>query len=250
MSLYSDERAVRNIIGLTLTFSIIIVSVGLTATLGYQQLDDVSQAERVENARAGFEGVAASLERLQQQRSAVATSELDLSGGSLTVTNGTTMTLRATENFNRTVSTGGLRYRVGDASFVYEAGALFRTDNRGNSVMIARPTMSCTSDRAVVSVVSVEPAAGSQFAGEYVSLSATAESSELLYPLNRTGTDSATDADEANLTVTSPRARAWERHFETNGNWTQSDSLPNTYVCDAVEAVYVRRTNVSIAFQG
>jgi hypothetical protein len=250
VTLYSDERAVRNIIGLTLTFSIIVVSVGLTATLGYQQLDDVSQAERVENARAGFEGVAASLERLQQQRSVVASSELDLAGGSLTVTDGTTMTLRATENFNRTVSTGGLRYRIGDASFTYESGALFRTDNRGNSVMIARPTMSCTSERAVVSVVRVVPESSSQFGGEEVSLSATAESSELLYPLNRTGTDTATDADEANLTVSSPRAGAWERYFETTGNWTQSGSLPDTYVCDAVDAVYVRQTNVTIAFQG
>jgi hypothetical protein len=250
VTLYSNERAVRNIIGLTLTFSIIIVSVGLTATLGYQQLDDVSQAERVENARAGFEGVAAGLERLQQQRSVVATTELDLSGGSLTVTDGTTMTLRATENFNRTVSTGGLRYRIGDASFTYEAGALFRTDNQGNSVMIAQPTMSCTSERAVVSVVSLEPASSSQFGGEVVSVSATAESSELLYPLNRTGTDSATDAEEANLTVTSPRSRAWKRHFETTGNWTQSGPLDDTYVCDAVDAVYIRRTNVTIAFQG
>jgi hypothetical protein len=250
VSLYSDERAVRNLIGLTLTFSIIVVSVGLTATVGYQQLDDVSQAERVENARAGFEGVAASLERLQQQRSVVATTELDLAGGSLTVTDGTTMTLRATENFNRTVPTGGLRYRVGDTSFTYEAGALFRTDNRGNSLMISRPTMSCTSERAVVSVVSVEPDSSTQFGGEVVSLSATAETSELLYPLNRTGTDTATSAEEANLTVTSPRAGAWERYFETNGNWTRSGSLPDTYVCDAVDAVYVRRTNVSIAFQG
>jgi len=250
MSLYTDDRAVRNIIGLTLTFSIIIVSVGLTATLGYQQLDDVSQAERVENARAGFEGVAGSLERLQQQRSVVATNELDLAGGSLTVTNGTTMTLRSTENFNRTVSTGGLRYRIGDASFTYEAGALFRTDSRGNSVMIAQPTMSCTSDRAVISVVRVEPEASSQFAGEVVSVSATAQTSELMYPLNRTGQDSAGDAEEANITVGSPRSRAWERYFETTGNWTQSSSLPDTYVCDAVDAVYVRRTNVSIDFQG
>jgi len=250
VSLYSDERAVRNLIGLTLTFSIIVVSVGLTATVGYQQLDDVSQAERVENARAGFEGVAASLERLQQQRSVVATTELDLSGGSLTVTNGTTMTLRATENFNRTVSTGGLRYRIGDTSFTYEAGALFRTDGRGNSLMISRPTMSCTSERAVISVVSVEPESSTQFGGEVVSLSATAETSELLYPLNRTGDDTATSAEEANLTVSSPRASAWERHFETTGNWTQSGSLDDTYVCDAVDAVYVRQTNVSVAFQG
>ncbi|PSP67485.1 hypothetical protein BRC70_08100, partial [Halobacteriales archaeon QH_6_68_27] len=56
-----DDRAVRNLIGFTLTFSIIVVSVGLTATLGTQQLDAVSQSERVENARAGSEQLANSL---------------------------------------------------------------------------------------------------------------------------------------------------------------------------------------------
>ena len=245
-----DDRAVRNLIGLTLTFSIIVVSVGLTATLGTQQLDAVSQSQRVENAQAGSEQLANSLERLQQQQSVVATSELDLSEGTLTVTNGTTMTVRATDNLNRTVSTGGLAYRIGDSTFDYEAGALFRTDGRGNAVMLTPPTMSCTDERAVVSVVRVTPRSATQFGGEEVTVTATAESQELLYPLNRTGRDSAGDAEEANVTVTSPRADAWAQHFEDAGNWTESAALEDTYVCDAVDAVYVRQTNVTIGFQG
>ncbi|PSQ09685.1 hypothetical protein BRC95_00455 [Halobacteriales archaeon QS_5_68_33] len=245
-----DDRAVRNLVGFTLTFSIIVVSVGLTATLGTQQLDAVSQSERVENARAGSEQLANSLERLQQQRSVVATSELDLAEGTLTVTDGTTMTVRTTDNFNRTVSTGGLAYRIGDTTFDYEAGALFRTDARGNAVMLAPPTMSCTDERAVVSVVRVTPRSATQFGGREVTVTATAESQELLYPLNRTGRDSAGDAEEANVTVTSPRADAWAQHFEDAGNWTESATLEDTYVCDAVDAVYIRQTNVTIGFRG
>jgi hypothetical protein len=250
MSLFTDNRAVRNVVGLTLTFSIIVVSVGLTATFGSQQLERVSQAERVENARAGMEAVADGMDRLQQQRSVVAKHELNLADGTLTVVDGPTLRLRSTQNFNRSVTVGGLRLRIGDTEFVYAAGALFRTDDRGNSVLVAPPAMSCTGQRAVVSVVSLRPAESSQFGGESVAVTATAESSRLLYPLNRTGEDSATSAAEANLTVSSPRANAWGQQFRTTGNWSESAALDDTYVCAGVDAVYVRQTNITVAFQG
>ncbi|MFB6150718.1 MAG: hypothetical protein ABEJ40_02820 [Haloarculaceae archaeon] len=247
MSLHGDTRAARNVIGLTLTFSVIIVSVGLTATVGYQQLDRVNEVNRIENAEEGMKQVTAALERLQQGRSVVATTELNLGGGTLAVTDGAEMTVRATRNFNVTFPTGGLAYRLGETSYTYESGALFRTD-RNRSVMIARPTMSCTKHQAVVSVVTVRAQSAESFSGGVVTLKGAVESSQLVYPLNRTGPDSAADAPEANVTVSSPRAGAWSAYFAESGSWTESAALEDTYVCDGVDAVYVRRVVIEVSF--
>ena len=249
MRLHHDDRAVRNVIGFTLTFSIILVSVGLVTTLGVGQLESISQNERVENGQQAMELIATNFQQLERQQATVQVNELDLSGGSLTVVDGPAVTVRSTQNFNRTIDVRALEYEVGETTFTYENGALFRTDSRENSVLLSDPQLTCTPRRAVVSVVTIGAGSDSHFDGGAVTVSGTSTSQELLFPMNRTGTDSAGDAEEANLTVASPRIGAWDRYLSDSGNWTRSDALDDTYVCAGVEAVYVRRTVISVSFQ-
>jgi len=248
MRLHRDDRAIRNIIGFTLTFSIIVVSVGLVSTLGYQQLETLSQNERIENGEQAMELISAGLQQIEQQQSTVQTNELDISGGSLAVVDGPNVTVRSTRNFNTTIPVGGLRYTIGQTTFTYENGALFRTGVQGNTAVLSGPAWTCTRHRAVVSVVTIRAGSNSQFGGDSVTVSGTSTSSDLLFPMNRTGPDSASDPGEANVTVGSPRSQAWGRYLNDSGNWTRSGGLEDTYVCDGVEAVYVRQTVIRVSF--
>jgi hypothetical protein len=248
---HDDERAVRNVVGFVLAFSIILVSVGLVSTFGYQQLEDVTRNERLENAEQGMELVATNVEELRDGQAAVRANEIDLASGALSVVDGPTVTVDVGgTNFDRTLALGGLRYRLGSTDVTYENGGLFRADGNGNARMLSRPSLTCTDQRAVVSLVSVDAESTTQVSGTSVSVKSTVESRRLLFPMNRTGPDSATDADEVAVTVSSPRSDAWGQHFTGSGNWTAHPSLADTYVCDDIETAYVRETAVSIGFGG
>ncbi|MFC7197070.1 hypothetical protein ACFQL4_24515 [Halosimplex aquaticum] len=247
MRLHGDERAARNMVGFTLTFAIIVVSVGLVATMGYPQIDNLSQTERLDNAEAGMELVASNFEQLQEQRATVRTNELSLSGGSLTVIEGPTVTVEAENtDFARTYSVGGLQYAHEGTTITYENGGVFRTYGEGNVAIVDRPSMTCTEDRAVVSVVRVVPESTTKTGADYVSISGAAQTRELHFPINRTGPDSMAAADELRVSVSS-RSIAWNRHFEDAGNWTAGPTA-GTFRCDGIEAMYVRETVVSVSF--
>ncbi|WP_459193389.1 DUF7289 family protein [Halosimplex sp. J119] len=248
MRLHDDERAVRNLVGFTLTFSIIVVSVGLVATMGYPQFDDLSQQQRLDNAEAGMEQVASSFEQLQEQRANVRTNELSLSGGSLAVVDGPTVTVEAENtDFDREFDVGGLQYESDGTTITYENGAVFRTYSQDNIAIVEESPMTCTEDRAVVSVVRVVSESTDKISGDYVSVTGTAETRALRFPKNRTGEDSIEEAEELFVTVDSSRSNAWDRHFEKTGNWT-ADPTSDAYRCDGIDAMYVRETVISVSF--
>ncbi|WP_436925209.1 DUF7289 family protein [Halosimplex amylolyticum] len=248
MRLHDDERANRNMIGFTLTFGIIVVSVGLVAMMGYPQIDDLGRNERLDNAEAGMEQVASSFEQLQEQRATVRTNELSLSSGSLTVIDGPEVTVEAEHtDFDKTFDVGGLQYANEGTTITYENGAVFRTYSEDNIAIVDEPPMTCTENRAVVSVVRVVAESTDKTGADYVSVVGSAETRELRFPMNRTGEDSMAEADELFVTVDSPRSLAWDRHFEDAGNWTAGPTS-GTFRCDGIDAMYVRETVISVSF--
>lgn len=245
---FGDDRAVRNVIGYTLTFAVILTSVGLVASVGYTQLGTISESERAQNGERAMGLIADNFGQLERQRSSVQVQELDMSGGVMSIDDSTGITVRSTRNFNQTIDVRSLHYSVAETTFTYENGALLRSDARGNSVVLSGPQMTCTPNRAIVSVVTIDQQSDEQIGGDVVTVTGTLQSQELLYPLNRTGTDSDTDATEANVTVNSQRDSAWGRYLTNEGNWTESSALDDTYVCENVDEVYVRRSVVSVSF--
>ncbi|WP_415379666.1 hypothetical protein [Halosimplex sp. TS25] len=248
MRLHGDERANRNMVGFTLTFGIIIISVGLVAMMGYPQIDSLGQTERLDNAEAGMELVASNFEQLQEQRASVRTNELSISGGSLTVIDGPEITVEAEHtDFDREFDVGGLQYAHEGTTITYENGAVFRTYGEDNIAIVDEPSMTCTENRAVVSVVRVVAESTNKTGADYVSVVGSAETRKLHFPINRTGEDSIAAADELFVTVDSDRSLAWDRHFEDAGNWTAGPT-PDTFRCDGIDSMYVRETVVSVAF--
>lgn len=129
-------------------------------------------------------------------------------------------------------------------TITYENGAVFRTYSQDNIAIVQGPPMTCTEDRAVVSVVSEST---DKTSGDYVSVMGTTRTRELRFPMNRTGEDSIAEADELFVTVDSPRSDTWDRHFERSGNWTAGPA-PDSFRYDGIDAMYVRETIVSVSF--
>jgi len=246
----ADERAVRNLISYSITFSVIIFSVGLVATAGYGQLNAVSESQQITNAERSMVAVTSGFQALDQERAVVRRSELDLSDGSLSVGNDSTVRVNVTDtNVNETLTPRSLELDIGDTTFTYTNGALLRDGVGERPAMIESPPVTCVDGQAVVPVVSLTVTDTAAIGGEEVSVTGRTVERELLFPLNRTGPDSNDATDTVNVTVSSDRSAAWNRYFERNGNWTAAPDEPDTYSCSNVGAVFVRRTVVEVSFQ-
>lgn len=247
-SVSTDDRAVRNLIGYVLTVSIILASVGVVSTTGFQQLQNVRDSQQVENSQRSLELVTENFDELEQGEAVNQRSEIDLSGGSLAVLNESAIRVGVEgTSFNETFHVRALRYSSG-VTITYESGGLFRTNEQGHTGLQDSPSIVCTPNRSIVSVVSLRSPGSQQVGGGVVGVTARTTTNRVAFPINRTGEDSIADADAVNITVSSPRTAGWDQYFQSTGNWTDSPSEPNTYLCDGVEQVYVRHTTVEVDF--
>lgn len=248
MNTIDDNRGVRNVFGFVLAFSIVLLSVGIVATVGQNQIAEMSQTERLNNAENAMELIDTSLQQLQQQRAEVRSNEIDLASGSLAVTNGSTMTIQATgpdTDFRKTVSVGSLQYRFERTTITYQTGALFRTLGENPPALVSPPTMTCSNDVAMVSLIVIRANSTRTISGEFATVTGRARTHDLLFPVNRTGAGSARDATKLNVTVSS-FADGWGQYFTETGNWTRSADNEHSFVCTDVDAVYVHRSIVSV----
>lgn len=246
--LFADERGVRNVLGYVLTFSIIVVSVGVVSTAGYQQLTEFRETEQLGNAERGLELVADNFDDLQQGRASARSGDLDLAGGDLTVVEGPEMRVSVTgsaTDYEETLSVGGLRYRYRGTTVSYENGALFRTSPRNDTGILSRPTLVCSDDRALVSVVSLRANDTEHVGGGTAQVVGEVTTRTVRFPRNRAGEGSVGDVDAATVTVSSPRADGWAQYFRDAGDWA-STGTDAQYRCSGLSEVYVRQTNVTV----
>jgi hypothetical protein len=219
----------------------IILSVGLVYTVGFGALEQVRDGERANSAERTLEGLAATYENLQRGDPARA-SEIRLSGGRLGVNNDTEMTFEVDAGGTTVTETRhprSLVYTSADTRISYVGGAVFRSEN-GGTVIVHAPRMSCTADRAIVSIPTLN---GSATVGGDSSavLKARLNETELLYPPDQTTLPS--DATQVSIDITSPDAQGWDRYL-TGAGWSKSGS---TYTC-TTDKVVVRNARIDLSF--
>jgi hypothetical protein len=240
------DRGVSETIGFVVTFSMIILMVGLVYTAGTGALADLREAEQTENAEYAVEALAESLGTLERGDPA-RTSELRVGGGAFAVTNATTLgvTVDGDTTYATTLYPGGIAYERGETAVAVSGGAVVRTD-RGDAVLLRRPSFVCGPERAIVSVVTLRNVAETDRIGTSGSVVvearlADADGEELLYPTTGAVAGNATSVT---LNVTGPYAEGWEGYFESEPNWNATGA-GSSYACDT-EQVYVRRTTIRV----
>jgi len=258
------DRGVSDLVGFVLTVGIILAGVGIVATVGVDQIEEIQGTQSVENAERAVTVLAGNLEALQESRATILSSELAVHNGrlsvgtesgpsSLTVDVATSGGADFTAVDNLEMRTIG--YRTDDARILYEGGAvIFNGSSRGASVLLRDPAFVCSADRAVVSFVTVnEDGVGQGYGGATASVttSVNESKSQVHYPANRSHDEPYTidDATGVNVTVDSRRAAGWRTALSNQG-WDEEVTTPSsvTYSCD-VDQVIVRQTVVEIAIE-
>lgn len=203
------DRAVSDVVGYILVFSLIVVMIGTVFTFGFTGLADRQSAEQVNNVERAMDVFAHNMEDVWAGESPSRATEIRLAGGTLRFEEPIEITVERDDR-SVTAFTRPVVYEREGTEIVYSGGALLRSGG-DNAVMLTEPPFVVRSDRLLVPLVEVSRPSDQRSisADGTVRLSSTARSINGTVPgtLDEEGTGNVT------VTVNSTRADAWERYF-------------------------------------
>ncbi len=203
-----DDRAVNEVIGFVLVFSLVLTTVSLVYGAGFAGLESARDVERVNNAERAFDVLANNFQQMGRGEAPNRATEIKLADAQLTTTAGREMTINATGMNATGAESVAIRYDApGDTSIVYEHGAVIRTDGDG-AVMRREPDFIFEDGNVVVRFI--EPRGSNQGVG--------GSTSTVLVRAERLKSDVLANRDTtSNVTVrleTRPdRAGVWEEYL-------------------------------------
>lgn len=269
------SRAVSDVVAFTIVFSIVIVSVGIVAGVGFTVLDDIRTGEQTVNAQRAVESLADNVGEIARGHATRRIGEIEVGASArLGESPGLDVSARRSASIDSSAlfvgrsasievtvddgsgspeldidpTVGSLQYVLGDRNRTIgiESGAVFSRFPSG-SVMNDAPQFACRdrdgdgdSDYVVVSVVELRSGGTSGAAGGNVEVEAEEVSSRLLYA----NTDGTTSQD-VTVTASSNFGSAWADGLADAG-WDGSVGGTDTVGCTSVERVFVRKTVVEI----
>lgn len=211
-----NDRAVSDIVGYVLIFSLIVATVGVVTTVGFGTLEDRQTAERINNVERAFDVFAANVENVYREGAPSRATEIRLSGGEIRHGDAVTITVEADNGQNVSVSPRPFVYADDDTEIIYVAGAVIRSES-DSSVMLREPPFYVSSEVAAFPLVETFRTSGPMkiSVGGTVRVTSTARGVDTTVP--DTFTDSGTDTS---IIVESPRSDAWARYFESQDGMT------------------------------
>lgn len=251
-----DDRAVSDLVGYVLMVAVILVGVGLTATVGVDRLEQAQLSQNTQGVERGMQLLEGNIDEIQSSRAESRTTTLSLSSGRVTI-NATDAPSSVLVNVSGTGDSptryrmGAITYRFDDGVVAYEGGGVFLRTFRGNPITSAEPTFICDDDRAIVSIVTLQgPAVNNSYGGAEADVVTRRNASRVLFPINRTGADSLDESTGVNVTVDSAHASAWRRYLlGGDQEWVEQSGPPNLqFRCEPTTGlVYVRQTVVNVS---
>jgi len=232
--------------GFILSFSIILLSVGLIFSFGFGAIQGLQETEQDTNGERAMLALAENFEAIQRGAGPARKGELRLSGSALSIQNNSEITVtvdRPGGTYEKTTHLQSLVYDSETTDVTYQGGAVFRGEER--SVMQSEPAISCTDEYARISLVRLKPAENGTTAissSASVLVTARAANRSLLFPTETTPKASAADSvtiDLADSTVPD----GWNDYFEDHDDWVSTGSAE--YECSA-DRIYVRETVLTI----
>lgn len=251
-------RAVSNLVGYVLMVGVILVGVGVTATVGIDHLESAQLNQNARGIEQTMELLENDLDEIQTARAAVRTTSLAMRSGHLEVVAGTgpsavTINVSGTGDSPTTYSMGTIAYEFDGGVAAYEGGGVFLRTRGGNAILSAKPTFTCGTDRAVVSIVRLQgPAAGNSYGGSVARLKSRENRSILRFPENRSGPGSLETSTGVNVTLDSRFESGWDRYMQGSDQaWQTDPSTTWDYRCEpsggGTMPVYVSQTVLNMS---
>lgn len=242
----STDRAVSDVVGYVLIFSLIVATVGVVTTVGFGTLDDRQDAERINNVERAFDVFANNMENVYRDGAPSRATEMRLAGGTLSHGEPVTITIETDDDETVTVVSRPLVYSDDNSEIVYAAGAVLRSDD-GGSVMLKEPPFRADRPTALIPLIETFRTSGPNT----VSVDGAIRVTSSARTVNTTVSNAFADADDYRITVDSPRTTAWTRYFESQDGFDNVSESGSTVEADIRgNSVVAPRFPVRIRFDG
>ena len=223
----SDDRAVSDVVGYVLIFSLITISVGVITVGGFSTLEDRQDAERINNAERAFDVLAANVEDVYRGGAPSRATEMQLSGGTLQYGDRVNITIEDGSSRSLTVSPRPLIYEDAGTEIVYITGAIIRSDG-GNSVMLRDPPFRPGSSVGSFPIITTFHTAGSTTVSTEGIVRITSEARRVN---TTTPAEFGDDTGSYTIKIESSYETAWRQYFESHPGFSDVSVSD-----DAVEA--------------
>lgn len=238
----ADERAISDVLGYIIIFSLVIVAVFIVIS-AFGVLSDVRDVERATNAERAFDVVAENMAAIYERNAPSRATEIDLGGAEIFHASNVSIAVSGDGSELASYQLRPVEMRVSDEeSLVYEGGAVFRDQDAGE-VMLRNPPYLVSGERVHVPIVQTTAPALESVGSTTVLL--RGEST------NRAVIESGTAYDELTIEVASPRYAAWARHLETKAATTcETSPGSQTVECtvDDPDRVVLSHQQIEVSF--
>jgi len=243
----STERAVSQVVGFVLLFSLIVLTASAVYLVGFQGIEASGEREALANAERSLDGLAADVAAVRDGTPRRST-RIRLAGGRVHTGEPVHWNVTAQEtgtgttvNRSFTVETTPVVYTLGSTTIVYSGGMVLREEPMGNATIHRPPDGVYGPSRAVVPLVNLTAPGDSAIGGR--------DSATVRLRLRNRTVFNTSDADRLRVNVTSPRASAWQRHFNRTPGTTCSPQLGGAANCtvSSLDRVTVSRSDIEVA---
>ena len=243
-----DRRGVSETVGFVLVFSLVVLTVGAVLTVGYGGLQDVRDAERVNNAQRAFDVLANNVEDITARGAPSRGTEIRLADASISRGTPTTLNVSGYESGARQFATqydslGAVVYEAEGTQIRYAAGAVTRIGS-GGSVGLVEPNFVISDRRVILPIVQLSVGEESIAGSRTVLVRSERDLRDV--EVDRAG------VDRLELNVTSPAAGAWEGYL---GGQMDCERLPDDdgrrLSCETndLDRVQVISFSISVTFE-
>jgi len=213
---WPGDRAVSDLVGYILVFSLIFVTVGAISLGALPTLDSARESEQLQNAERAFDVLNSNMIEVYERGAPSRATEINADDGTVETREAVTFNITLVDSAGNTTSsvteTNPVVFTgLGNTEFVFEAGAVIR-DQRDQSVMLREPPFSVGDKRVLFTLVKTVSDSRQAVGGGTVLVRAVSTSRSV--EIADTDT-SVSEYDQFNVTVAgSPRQDAWQRYFE------------------------------------
>ena len=211
------DRALSEVVGYILVFSLIFLTVGFVSISGLPTLDAAKESEQIQNAERAFDILDNNLAEVYKEGAPSRATEISADNGAVETRAAVTM------NVSLTNSTGAVNYTsqeinpiaytgLGETEYIYSAGAVFRQQS-GSSFMLSEPPFEFDAERGFVNVVRTFSKNRTSASGGTVLVRASSSSRSV-----EAADTSLQEMQYKQLTINitdSPRQDSWKEYLES-----------------------------------
>ncbi|SIR73688.1 DUF7289 family protein [Natronorubrum thiooxidans] len=261
---WNDDRAVSEVIAFVLVFAIILGSVGILYSTGFQAMDDYQENEQLVNAERAMDALADNFNDVMRYNGVNQRyGELSLRDGTITTSDsgtklnlsveidGTNESIVHKDRFSQYEDDGRLdlgefTYTANGDRIAYEGGGLVRGDNSEDwSLVRKQPHITCSDDReaAVISLVTISADDRSVQSSSGLGVTMSVE--------NRNSSVYTDDVGSVTITIDDGDTKyndAWNSTLDTDRGWSNNDNGDNLRRTCTADRVVVTIVEVDLEY--